>query len=125
MADPRGVATFAAKKLGLLGHGRGELLARAGWVETAADCAAVLVDCLASLPSDGPADPDTLSPSDVARILGVDADTVRGWIRNNELRAANIANGNRPRWIITRQELDSFLANRQEQPTTARRASRF
>jgi excisionase family DNA binding protein len=50
MADPQAVAIIASKKLGLLGYGSGELLTRAGMVQTPFDCAAVLVDCLARLP---------------------------------------------------------------------------
>jgi len=118
MEDPQHVAVTATKKLGLMGHGSGKLLAKAGRVETPFECASVLIDCLASLPGDGPADPNTLSPSDVARTLSVSADTVLGWIRARELRASDIAarDSNRPRWIITRDALDAFLRNRQPEP---------
>lgn len=124
MADPNAVAEKAAKVAAKLGFGSGELLSRASRVETTQQCAEVLADCIARLPMDGPADPDALEPKDAARVLSVSEDTVLGWIRDRELRAANIASraSARPRWIVTRSDLDAFLKNRQSDAPAARRS---
>lgn len=53
--------------------------------------------------------PDTLDPPMVAKELKVSPDTVRNWIRTKQLRATNIANKGRARWIIQRSELERFL----------------
>lgn len=126
LQDPNHIALTAAKKLSLHGCGSGELLTRAWAVETPQECAAVLADCLAALPDDGPIDPNALCPSDVARMLGVSQDTILGWIHDHELVASNIASrvSNRPRWIIAKDALDTFLRNRQQEPqATATRRS--
>jgi excisionase family DNA binding protein len=84
----------------------------------------VLSACLAACPDDPP--PDTIDPPQVARELRVSPDTVLDWIRKGQLTASNIATGNRPRWIIKRSDLDTFLKTRQPQPqvTVTRRKRR-
>jgi hypothetical protein len=67
---------------------------------------------------------DALNPRDVAKELRVSPDTVLTWVRTKQLPAANIATGSRPRWIIQRSDLDSFLKSRQPQPTITRRNRR-
>jgi Helix-turn-helix domain len=55
----------------------------------------------------------------LAEALGTDQDKVLSFIRSGELAAVNIARnpqGARPRWRISQQELDRFLASRQSQP---------
>ena len=119
--DPQEVAIAASKYVGFHGCGSGELLAKAAQVETSFECAMVLIDCIAALPGDGPADPEYLAPLDVARILGKSDDTVRGWIEAGELTASNLASreSDRPSWTIRRTDLDRFLQARQPEPVTA------
>jgi excisionase family DNA binding protein len=57
-------------------------------------------------------DTDVLDPPAVARLVGCSPDTVRDWIRSGQLRAANVANGNRPLYKIRREDLDTFLESR-------------
>jgi hypothetical protein len=114
LADPQGVATTAAKKIALLGHGGGQLLTRAYQVENSKQCAAVLAECLALLPNNGPG--ELLSPADVAAMMGVSEDKVNGWCSDGFLKAANVNNGSRPRWVITRDKLNEFLASREPEP---------
>lgn len=44
---------------------------------------------------------------EVARLLGVHADTVRGWIRSGQLRAINL--GGAAGYRINQSALDEFL----------------
>lgn len=118
--EPRTIAITATKKLGLLGCGSLDLHQAAQAVTTPEELAGVLIACLAALPGDQPADPNTLGVADVARMLSVSQETVLGWIHNRELKASNIAAGNRPRWIISRLELDRFLESRIPQPLPQR-----
>ncbi len=79
MDDPQLVAITATKKLGLLGCGSGELLARAGMVQTPFDCATVLVDCIARIPdsvSERTITDGALSVQAAAIQLGVSKETV-------------------------------------------------
>lgn len=64
-----------------------------------------------------------LNPPDVAQQLRVSPATVIGWIRTGQLKAANLATGNRPRYVIQRAELDRFLRSRQPEPPNPRRRS--
>jgi DNA-directed RNA polymerase subunit K/omega len=77
----------------------------------------ILASMRASLPESEPQpaepQPDTLDPPQVAKELRVSPATVIGWIRSKQLRAANIATGSRPRYIIQRVDLDRFLKLRQ------------
>lgn len=79
LADPRGVAVTAAKRLGLLGYGNGngELHQRAHAVDSAPACAAVLIDCLAALPPAEEAQASgSMSVVEVAEALGVSKATI-------------------------------------------------
>ncbi len=64
---------------------------------------------------------DTLNPRDVAKKLSVSPATVIEWIRSGQLKAANIATGPRPRFVIKPDDLTTFLDNRQPIPPVARR----
>jgi len=69
-----------------------------------------------------PEDLDTLTPPQVARELKRSVDTVRGWIRSGELKASNVAKpGKRTRYIVKRDDLDSFLAKRQPDKPIAKK----
>ena len=48
------------------------------------------------------------SAKDVAKILGVNEDTIWRWIRNGALAALSLPNG---RIRITQEQLDGFLAD--------------
>ncbi len=63
---------------------------------------------------------DTLKPGDVAKQLSVSPATVIGWIRSGQLKAANIAKGPRPRYVIRPSDLDAFLKMRQPEPPAKR-----
>lgn len=54
------------------------------------------------------------TPADVARELNVDEDTVRAWISKRQLIAADVSRGagQRPRWRISRADLEAFLESR-------------
>jgi excisionase family DNA binding protein len=71
-----------------------------------------------------------LSPPQVARRLGVNADKVRLWLSNGELRGINVAArlGGRPRWRISEADLLAFQARRsagaEGQRTRVRRRQR-
>ena len=68
----------------------------------------------------------TLSVKDVATVLGVQQHHVLSLIQNGSLRASDvsISQGQRPRWRITEDDLDGFLAKRTEQVTPPRRRRR-
>lgn len=56
-----------------------------------------------------------LTPPQVAKMLGVAADKVRGFIERGQLVAANLAcdlNGRRPRYRILPAEVEKFIASR-------------
>ena len=69
-----------------------------------------------------------LTPPQTGKLLGVSSATVIGWIRAGELRAVDLARrgASRPRYRISREELDRFLAGRAVQTRTrpARRRRR-
>jgi len=56
-----------------------------------------------------------LTPPEVAKLLRVRIDKVRGWIRRGELAAVDVSEtiGGRPRYRIARDDLDAFLRRRQ------------
>ena len=56
---------------------------------------------------------DILNPNDVAKELHVSPATVIGWIRSGQLKAANLATGHRPRYVVKRDDLNAFLRLRQ------------
>lgn len=75
-----------------------------------------LLECLAAIPEP---ESDTFTPPEIAQLLSVSADTVLGWIRSRELKASNIAarTSNRPRWVVRKSDLETFLKNRQPEPS--------
>lgn len=112
MEKPRHVAVTATKKLGLLRCGDGALYHRATDVETAQDCAAILMDCLSLLPEDvelrTPSN-GALSVPEVAEILGVSKETVYKRCAEGTIAHQRIGN----RITITPHQLAQFqeLAN--------------
>jgi hypothetical protein len=54
-----------------------------------------------------------MTPPQVAKQLGADPATVINWIRGGQLKASNLANGHRPRYVIQIADLDAFLSSRQ------------
>jgi excisionase family DNA binding protein len=54
------------------------------------------------------------SPPEVAEILRVSHSKILTWIAAGELRASDLAShrGQRPRWKVSRADLESFLARR-------------
>jgi len=65
-----------------------------------------------------------LNPGDVAKQLSVSPATVTNWIRTGQLKAANIAHGHRPRFIIQQADVDAFLRFRQVIPPPPRQRRR-
>jgi excisionase family DNA binding protein len=68
-----------------------------------------------------------LNPPAVARLLAVKPAKVLTWIHRGELHAVDVSErrGGRPRWRISQQAFDAFLASRANQkPTAARRRRR-
>jgi len=59
-----------------------------------------------------------LTPPQVAELLGIGHDKVLRFIRQGELRAADLSSrrGVRPRWHISRTDLESFLSHRASTP---------
>ena len=53
-----------------------------------------------------------LTPPEIAELLRVNPDKVRGWIADGHLRAVNISDGSRPRYRVSQDDLDAFLAVR-------------
>lgn len=71
-----------------------------------------------------PVQRDRLTPPEVAKQLGVSADTVRGWIASGALKAVNIAGpGKRPSHRISPEALADFERRRTKtaEPTPHRR----
>lgn len=63
-------------------------------------------------------EPRFLSPPDIAKLLGVGNHKVLAWIVRGELRAADLseARRQRPRYRVSREDLESFLARRAATP---------
>jgi excisionase family DNA binding protein len=62
--------------------------------------------------------PAYLTPPQVARMLSVKASKVGRWIRTGELPAVDVSErrGGRPRWKISRESFDAFMAARSSRP---------
>ncbi len=60
-----------------------------------------------------PADRDTLTPPEIAKRLKKSPDTVLAWIRSGQLKASNLSNGRKARWVITPSDLQAFLKSKQ------------
>ena len=58
--------------------------------------------------------PEYLTPPQVSALLGVGHDKILAWVHSGELRAVDLSatRGKRPRWRISRDDLDVFLACR-------------
>ena len=58
------------------------------------------------------------TPPQIGKLLHVRIDKVRGWIRSGELVASDLSErpGGRPRYRISRDDLDDFLQRRQVRP---------
>lgn len=67
--------------------------------------------------------PDWATPPEIAKALRVDPSTVLSWVKTGELRASNLASrsATRPRWRISREALEAFLAGREPRPAMIRR----
>lgn len=63
------------------------------------------------------------TPPQISAMTGIKLDNVMGFIHTNELRAVNTAanpNGQRPRWRISKADLETFLASRANKPLAPR-----
>lgn len=86
--------------------------------------ALVLAHTLRQQPATGrkPAQRDRLTPPEVAKLLGVSPDSVRGWIASGALKAVNVAGpGKRPSHRISREALAEFERRRTPEPVVVRR----
>ncbi|MGH7137562.1 MAG: helix-turn-helix domain-containing protein, partial [Pirellulales bacterium] len=81
----------------------------------------LLVGGTAKQSKNGQADSTWLTPPQLAKQLGVQAEKVLGWIRSGELRAVNVADraGRRPRWRISAETIEEFLRRREAVPRSA------
>ena len=61
-----------------------------------------------------------LTPPEIAKLLRVSPEKALGWIRSGELKAVNVGNGFRPRFRVSRENLDAFLKAREVQPPPER-----
>lgn len=76
-----------------------------------------LLACLAALDT-----PRTvLTPPEIAEQLATAPETVVGWIKSGQLKASNLSTGTRPRYVVTPDDLSSFLKSRQPQPPAKRK----
>ncbi len=70
-----------------------------------------------------------MTPPQVAKKLGVRPSRVLTWIKAGQLKASNLATGNRPRYRVMAEDLEAFLRSREPQPkppkTRRSRPSRF
>lgn len=54
------------------------------------------------------------SPPQIAEALGLDPETVHGWIRSGQLTARKLGSGTvRPRYRVAQSALERFLASRE------------
>ncbi len=58
-----------------------------------------------------------LTPNDVARILQIDVDTVRRYLKTGLLKGIKFGAGTkRPRWRIKEQDLEKFVSGKENLP---------
>jgi excisionase family DNA binding protein len=64
------------------------------------------------------ADGKYLTPPQIAEILGVAHEKILQFIRTGELRAIDLSSkrGHRPRWHVSRDDLEDFLNRRAAKP---------
>lgn len=55
---------------------------------------------------------ERLDVAEIARVLRVDVETVRRWIRTEGLAAQNVGTLRNPRYRVRRGDLERFLAGR-------------
>lgn len=68
-----------------------------------------------------------LSPADIAERLKVSTDTVSAWIARGELPAVNASRNpksRKPRWRVSPDDLEAFMAARRNKPAPVRAARR-
>jgi len=82
----------------------------------------ILTACLAA--SKHPEPKATLTPPQLAKEWGISPDKVLGWIRSGELKARNVSQGTRPRYLIDREALESFRPPREKPAKQRRRKTR-
>ena len=65
-----------------------------------------------------PAAPSFLSLPETAKLLRINESKLIHWIRTGELTAIDLSQNRnqRPRWKVSREELDRFLRSRQSTP---------
>lgn len=78
----------------------------------------LLVGGVAKQARSSQADPAWLTPPQLAKQLGVQAEKVLGWIRSGELRAVNVAEraSRRPRWRISAEAMEEIFRRREAVP---------
>lgn len=54
--------------------------------------------------------PTLIGPADVARQLGLSAETVRDWLRTGALRGTRLGTGSRQTWRIRQADVDAMIA---------------
>lgn len=64
-----------------------------------------------------------LQPGDVAELLSISPKKVRSLIRSGAIRASNLNDARRPRFVVRGEDLDAFVKSRQVDaaPATRRR----
>lgn len=65
-----------------------------------------------------------ITPPTIAAELGTSVDTVLGLIRSGQLKASNLGQRVRPRWRVSRADLQAFLdarSNQRPKPAPRRR----
>lgn len=56
------------------------------------------------------------TPPTLARLAGVANEKIIAFIASGELRAINLSEGTRPRWRVSDEDWQSFLARKSNQP---------
>lgn len=65
------------------------------------------------------------TPPEIGRELRVKEERVRAWIESGQLTAVNVGDKGRPRYRVSRDALDSFLASRSgARPVTPKKPAR-
>lgn len=55
---------------------------------------------------------DIYTPPQLAKRYHLAVERIRGWILSGQLRASNLSDADRPRWRITQEDWEDFLASR-------------
>ena len=111
-------AARRAAKAGLFDHYERHKRARHS---TPAHAKAILQSILSATEPE----PEFLTPPQVAKVMGVNPDKVRAWIRAGTLRATDVSEGTRPRYRVARTDVERFLEGRRKvTPPASRRKPR-